>query len=315
MGAGAGRSVHHGVATVARTARGHSRLRVCRRADRCRGAASRGLRRRSAEALARTHSQMSVAQPPVDWCLRVARISHQFGGLQVLRGVAFDVPRGSITGLIGPNGAGKSTLFNIVSGFLSPQHGSVQLDGRDITHDPVHVRAQAGLVRTFQTPKIFARLSVRENLMMGCYRHLATGVTGNMLHSTRSRREILLMRERAAEAGERFGLDQILERPAGQIPAGMQRVVELARGWASRPRLLLLDEPSSGLNTAEIDQLRTMLLRLNREGITILLVSHDMNLVDVASQVQVLCFGTIIASGSMAQLKQDERVRQAYLGV
>jgi ABC-type branched-subunit amino acid transport system ATPase component len=258
---------------------------------------------------------MSLTEHPTDLFLRVAQISHHFGGLQVLRGVDFGVPRGSITGLIGPNGAGKSTLFNIVSGFLSPQHGSVQLDGRDITHDPVHRRAQAGLVRTFQTPKIFARLSVRENLMIGCYRHLATGVTGNMLGSTRSRREILLMRERAFEAGERFGLAQIMERPAGQVPAGMQRVVELARGWASRPRLLLLDEPSSGLNTAEIDQLRTMLLRLNREGITILLVSHDMNLVDVASQVHVLCFGTIIASGAMAQLKQDERVRQAYLGV
>jgi branched-chain amino acid transport system ATP-binding protein len=258
---------------------------------------------------------MSLTRHAVDMFLRVTQISHHFGGLQVLRGVDFGVPRGSITGLIGPNGAGKSTLFNIVSGFLSPQHGSVELDGRDITDDSVHLRAQAGLVRTFQTPKIFARLSVRENLMIGCYRHLATGVTGNMLGSARSRREILLMRERAAEAGERFGLAQIMERPAGQVPAGMQRMVELARGWASRPRLLLLDEPSSGLNTAEIDQLRTTLLRLNGDGITILLVSHDMNLVDVASQVQVLCFGTIIASGSMAQLKQDERVRQAYLGV
>jgi branched-chain amino acid transport system ATP-binding protein len=258
---------------------------------------------------------MSVAQPPVDWFLRVAGVSHQFGGLQVLRGVAFDVPRGSITGLIGPNGAGKSTLFNIVSGFLSPQYGSIELDGRDITRDPVHVRAHAGLVRTFQTPKIFARLSVRENLMMGCYRHLATGITGNMLGSARSRREIFQMRERAAEAGERFGLAQVMERAAGQVPAGMQRIVELARGWVSRPRLLLLDEPSSGLNTAEIDLLRAALQRLNGDGITILLVSHDMNLVDVASQVQVLCFGTIIAAGAMAQLKQDERVRQAYLGV
>jgi branched-chain amino acid transport system ATP-binding protein/nonpolar-amino-acid-transporting ATPase len=150
---------------------------------------------------------------------------------------------------------------------------------------------------------------------MGCYRHLASGITANMLGSARSRREILQMRERAAEAGKRFGLDQVMERPAGQVPAGMQRMVELARGWVSRPRLLLLDEPSSGLNTAEIDLLRAALQRLNGEGITILLVSHDMNLVDMASQVQVLCFGTIIASGAMAALKQDERVRQAYLGV
>ena len=258
---------------------------------------------------------MNVMQQPADSFLRVAQISHHFGGLQVLHGVDFGVPHGSLIGLIGPNGAGKSTLFNVVSGFLSPQHGSVHLDGRDITRDPVHLRANAGLVRTFQTPKIFARLSVRENLMMGCYRHLATGVAANMAGSTRSRRELLHMRERAAEAAERFGLSQVIERPAGQIPAGMQRLVELARGWVSRPRLLLLDEPSSGLNTAEIDQLRATLQRLNGEGITILIVSHDMNLVDVASEVHVLCFGTIIASGPMAQLKQNERVRQAYLGV
>jgi ABC-type branched-subunit amino acid transport system ATPase component len=265
--------------------------------------------------VARAGGEMTMTTETADPLLHVTAVSHSFGGLQVLRGVDFGVPAGSLTGLIGPNGAGKSTLFNIISGFLPPQRGSVRFDGRDITRDPVQTRTRAGLVRTFQTPKVFGKLSVRENLMIGCYRHLASGVAGNMLRTRRSRAEVESMRAQAAEAGERFGLSAVMERPAGQVPAGMQRLVELARGCVSRPRLLMLDEPSSGLNTTEIGQLRELLQRLNREGITILLVSHDMHLVDVASRVHVLCFGSIIASGAMAQIKQDERVRQAYLGM
>jgi ABC-type branched-subunit amino acid transport system ATPase component len=258
---------------------------------------------------------MTMLVETADTFLQVAEVSHSFGGLQVLRGVDFRVPAGSLTGLIGPNGAGKSTLFNIISGFLPPQRGTVRFDGRDITRDPVQTRSRAGLIRTFQTPKVFGKLTVRENLMIGCYRHLASGVVGNMVRSSRSRAEMELMQVQAAEAGERFGLSAVMERPAGQVTAGMQRLVELARGYVSRPRLLMLDEPSSGLNSTEIAQLRELLQRLNREGITILLVSHDMQLVDVATRVHVLCFGSIIASGAMAQIKQDERVRQAYLGV
>ncbi|HKQ24674.1 MAG TPA: ABC transporter ATP-binding protein [Burkholderiales bacterium] len=258
---------------------------------------------------------MIVGTEKADPLLQVAEVSHRFGGLHVLRGVDFGVPPGSLTGLIGPNGAGKSTLFNIISGFLPPQRGTVRFAGRDITRDPVQTRTRAGLVRTFQTPKVFGKLSVRENLMIGCYRHLVSGVVGNMLRSRRSRVEMELMHAQAAEAGERFGLTSVMERAAGQVTAGMQRLVELARACVSQPRLLMLDEPSSGLNTTEIAQLRELLQRLNREGITILLVSHDMHLVEVASRVHVLCFGSIIASGAMAQIKQDERVRQAYLGV
>jgi ABC-type branched-subunit amino acid transport system ATPase component len=265
--------------------------------------------------VARAGGEMTMTTETADPLLHVTAVSHSFGGLQVLRGVDFGVPAGSLTGLIGPNGAGKSTLFNIISGFLPPQRGTVRFGGRDITRDPVQTRTRAGLVRTFQTPKVFGKLSVRENLMIGCYRHLASGVAGNMLRTRRSRTDVELMRAQAAEAGERFGLSAVMERPAGQVPTGMQRLVELARGCVSRPRLLMLDEPSSGLNTTEIGQLRELLQRLNREGITILLVSHDMHLVDVASRVHVLCFGSIIASGAMAQIKQDERVRQAYLGI
>ncbi len=259
--------------------------------------------------------EMSLGPETAHPLLQVEQVSHSFGGLRVLHGVDFSVPSGSLTGLIGPNGAGKSTLFNIASGFLLPQQGKVRFDGHDITREPVQARSRAGLIRTFQTPKMFGKLSVRENLMIGYYRHLASGTAGNMLRSRRSRTEMDLMHAQAMAAGERFELREVMERPAGQVPAGMQRRVELARAYVSRPRLLMLDEPSSGLNSAEIGQLREALLLLNREGMTILLVSHDMHLVDIASRVHVLCFGSIIASGAMAQIKQDERVRQAYLGV
>ncbi len=247
--------------------------------------------------------------------LRISGVSHRFGGLQVLEGVDFSVAKGSLTGLIGPNGAGKSTLFNIVSGFLLPQHGTVLFDERDITRDSVRRRSEAGLVRTFQTPKVFTRLTVRENLMTGYYRHLRSGTAGNMLRSPRSRQDMAAMHGRALEASERFSLQSVMDRPAGQVPAGMQRLVELARAWVSEPQLLLLDEPSSGLNSAEIAQMREVLTQLNDAGITILLVSHDMDLVDIAAEVHVLCFGSIIASGTMAQVKRDQGVRQAYLGV
>ena len=247
--------------------------------------------------------------------LDIQDISHRFGGLQVLRDVNFSVPAGSLTALIGPNGAGKSTLFNIACGFLLPQQGRVRLEGRDITRDSVQARSHLGLVRTFQTPKVFGKLSVRENLMIGCYRHLASGTVANMLGMPRSHAERKFMTTQATEAARRFGLEEILDRPAGQLPAGMQRMVELARACISRPKFLMLDEPSSGLNSLEIGRLRETLQQLNREGMTLLLVSHDMKLVDVASRVHVLCFGSIIASGDMAQIQRDERVRQAYLGV
>jgi branched-chain amino acid transport system ATP-binding protein/nonpolar-amino-acid-transporting ATPase len=162
---------------------------------------------------------------------------------------------------------------------------------------------------------VFGKLTVRENLMLGSYRQLASGVPENMLGSRRSRADLDSMHAHAAQACERFGLGEVMERLAGEVPAGIQRLVELARGCISRPRLLMLDEPSSGLNPSEIRQLRELLQQLNREGITILLVSHDMHLVDVASRVHVLCFGSIMTSGAMSQIKQDERVRQAYLGV
>jgi ABC-type branched-subunit amino acid transport system ATPase component len=247
--------------------------------------------------------------------LEVRDVSRSFSGLQVLKGVSFAVELGSITGLIGPNGAGKSTLFNIVSGFLDADHGVVTYAGTEVGRLSIQRRSYLGLVRTFQTPQVFPHLSVRENLIAGCYKQARTGLVANLLGTPRSRGEMARMQREADAACERFGLAEVADRPAGKLPGGQQRLVELARACIGRPRLLCLDEPSSGLNSEEVSLLMQTLQRLNREGMTILLVSHDMHLVTIAAVIHVLCFGEIIASGAIAQVKSDPRVRDAYLGV
>jgi branched-chain amino acid transport system ATP-binding protein/nonpolar-amino-acid-transporting ATPase len=247
--------------------------------------------------------------------LEVRHVSHSFSGLHVLKGVSFAADDGAICGLIGPNGAGKSTLFNIISGFLTPDHGEVIYAGADVSRLSVPQRSFHGLVRTFQTPQVFPHLTVRENLITGSYKHTRSGVLGNLLGLPNSRRELRRMEEEADAACAKYGLSAVRDRRAGKLPGGQQRVVELARAALARPRMLCLDEPSSGLNTEEVTQLMQTLRRLNQEGMTILLVSHDMDLVTVASVVHVLCFGEIIASGSLSQIQADARVREAYLGV
>ena len=247
--------------------------------------------------------------------LEVNGISHRFGGLHVLQGVELGVARNSITGLIGPNGAGKSTLFNIISGFLAPDEGRVVYQGADITGTSSQHRSHAGLMRTFQTPKIFHNMTVRENLVAGCYNQTRSGVLADLLGTPGSRRDIALMRRAAIDAMEKFGLTGVRDQLAGELPGGLQRLVELVRASVNKPEMLCLDEPSSGLNTEEVGQLKETLARLNQEGITILLVSHDMDLVKIAPFIHVLNFGKIIARGSLAEIQADAGVREAYLGI
>jgi len=241
-------------------------------------------------------------------------VSCSFGGLHVLKNVSLVVEQGTITGLIGPNGAGKSTLFNIISGFLSASAGEVRYKGQDIGRLPVHARSSVGLVRSFQTPQVFAHMSVLENLMAGCHRQGRSGVVSGLMGLPRARAEVAHMRQRAEATCDRFGLQGIRDRLAGSLPAGQQRLVELARACIGAPQLLCLDEPSSGLNSEEVVQLMRVLAQLNREGLSILLVSHDMNLVTIAEVIHVLCFGEIICTGSVQQVQSDARVREAYLG-
>ncbi len=247
--------------------------------------------------------------------LEVRQISRHFGGLHVLRGVTFSVAEGSVTGLIGPNGAGKSTLFNIISGFLRPTEGEIVDSGKSITGLSIQQRSYAGLIRTFQTPQVFGQLTVRENLIAGCYKQGRTGVIKSLLRFPAVHREFAQAARLTDQTCIEFGLEAVSGQLAGRLPAGQRRLVELARAAISKPRLLCLDEPSSGLSSEEVAQLMRILHQLTKAGITILLVSHDMDLMEISSVIYVLCFGEIIASGSMSELQADPQVREAYLGV
>ena len=246
--------------------------------------------------------------------LELDGVAHAFGGLTVLRDVSFRVPQGKISGLIGPNGSGKTTLFNIASGFLHPKAGEIRLAGRPVTRASVQQRCRTGMVRTFQTPKVFGHMTVAENVAMGLYSATTSGFFSSMLRIPAERREFRRMSDEAGAMVERFGLAGIRNVRAGELPAGQQRIVELARARMAAPRLLLLDEPSSGLSHEEVQRLRQWIETLAAEGITILLVSHDMGLMEVCREVHALYFGKIIASGSMADIQANADVRNAYLG-
>jgi branched-chain amino acid transport system ATP-binding protein len=224
--------------------------------------------------------------------------------VQALGGVSLDAPASVVTGLIGPNGAGKTTMFNVVTGFQRPSRGQVSMDGRDITGLRPHTRARLGLGRTFQRLELFGSLSARENILVG-------------MEASRGRADHGGDRRRLAdEILERVGLQAVADRQADTLPTGIARRVELGRALATRPRLLLLDEPSSGLDQPETDALGRLLASLAAEGMAVLLVEHDVELVmRVCSRVHVLDFGQIIAVGNPSEVQADPRVQLAYLGV
>jgi ABC-type branched-subunit amino acid transport system ATPase component len=250
-----------------------------------------------------------------DCILQVENIGHSFEGFQALVDVNLSVPSTGITGLMGPNGSGKTTLFNIISGFLVPNTGRVLYRGRDIRGDSVQARSLAGLVRTFQTPKVFERLSVAENVMVGAYKTTRTGLFAGLLATPGSRAEIAATRELAYETCRKFDLAGMFDKEASLLAAGQRRLLELARAYQGSPVLLLLDEPSSGLTSTEIESLIEKLRLIAEEGTAILLVSHDMELMGITSIVNVLNFGRIIASAPMNEIKNNPDVREAYLGI
>ncbi|WP_372728918.1 ABC transporter ATP-binding protein [Nocardioides sp.] len=235
--------------------------------------------------------------------LEVDDVVVQFGGVTAVNHATFEAHAGRITGLIGPNGAGKTTCFNVISGLQKPTKGSVRFDSKDVTGQAVHRRSKRGMGRTFQRLEAFGSLSVRDNVRVAHDIH--RGVKG-MLRPSQADVDHLL---------ETVGISQYADERADSIPTGTARLLELARCLAGAPKLLLLDEPSSGLDETETDAFGELLVRLAGEGMGILMVEHDMDLVmSVCHEIHVLDFGEVIASGDPVDVRANPRVQKAYLG-
>jgi branched-chain amino acid transport system ATP-binding protein len=247
--------------------------------------------------------------------LETVAVTRRFGGVVAVHEVSLRVEQGRLHGMIGPNGAGKSTLFHLVTGHLRPTAGRVLFEGRDVTGLPPHRRARLGIAIAFQAVRLFRGMTVLENVMVGAHGSTANGFVEAALRLGRHRREETGIRSRADSALERVGLTAFADRAAESLPLGQQRAVQVARALCGGPKVLLLDEPASGLRAAERERLAKLLADLRREGLTQLLVEHDVAFVTrLADSITVLDRGRVIAEGPPERIRQDPLVIAAYLG-
>ena len=247
--------------------------------------------------------------------LSVKNLSKNFGGLHAVSHVSFDVQEGAIKALIGPNGAGKTTLFNLISGVISPDTGSIIFNGTSVHGFRPHQIALCGMARTFQHIRLFPKMSVLENILIGRHIHSRAGFVAGMLGLPFTWDEEKNSKGKSLEIVEFLGLTDLVDSEATSLSYGQQRMVELGRALACEPKLLLLDEPAAGLNMQETEEMGSLIVRIRDSGITVLLVEHDMTLImGISDEIFVMSYGKKIADDTPIAIQNNSEVIKVYLG-